>query len=419
MITATRCRLALALVLLMPSASALLRAQEMTTVEVEVTAVFEESVYLDKGWAHGIGEGDVVRIVIDPQRTISAKVRSVSSRDSRCVPIEGVEAIHAGMRGRVDVEPPHTTESPEEADAASAAQAGHDAIAQVDFQEDRPHPGAIERVQARVTATSGSSVYLNLGRNAGLQPGDEVTFFPANDGIVNGTVQSVSGSSVRCTVLSSLQNIDIGTRAEVLIPADRLSPDAEGKPTTRPNLPEHPPWSATPENWDLNQPLLAPAHARTANERDVLLHGRLFASYMHTLNQFDAQNQYSLGRIGASMWMENPFGRGGGLHLDSEFNRRGVFLADDLDGINGPGRLDRLSYHWGGTEEQPLRLEMGRFLSYEVPEFGVLDGTELVYRTASGHRFGASVGLLPEPFPNLSVIDDLHFWVLFRFVIDC
>ncbi len=259
---------------------------------------------------------------------------------------------------------------------------------------------------------------MNIGRDAGLRPGDEVTFFPANDGIVNGTVQSVSASSGRCTILSTQNSVDIGTRAEVLLPTDRLSLEQE-RSEPRSDIPEHPAWTATPQNWDENQPLLAaPAYARTAAERDLELHGRLFASYMHTLNQYDQQNQYSLGRIGASMWMENPFRRGGGLYVDAELNRRGVFLDDDDDDIYGPGRLDRLSYYWGGSETQPLRFEMGRFLSSEFPEFGVLDGTELVYRTAAGHRIGASVGLLPEPFPNLSVIGDLHIAAFYRWVYD-
>ncbi len=390
------------LLLLCGSGSRSLRAQDTSTVAVEVTAVFEESVYLDKGWVHGVAEGDVVRIVVEPGETIAAKVRSVSSEDARCVPLEGIGDIQVGMAGEIDIHPPPETEMPVPDRESLPSEIAGDEIAQVDFEQIRTHPGAIERRQARVTATSGGSVYLNIGRDAGLRPGDEVTFFPPNDGIVNGTVQSLSATSARCTILSGQNNVDIGTRAEVLLPTDRLSLEQERAEPRPRSLPEHPPWTATPENWDENQPLLAaPAYARPASERDLQLHGRMFASYMHTLNQLDFQNQYSLGRVGTSMWMENPFRRGGGLHIDGELNRRGAFLDDQPDDLYGPGRLDRISYYWGGSETQPLRFEMGRFLSSEFPEFGVLDGTELVYRTASGNRIGASVGLLPQPFPNL------------------
>ncbi len=409
------CRLAIAMPLLMSIGTGRLCGQDLPTVVVEVTAVFEDSVYLDKGWVQGISEGDVVRIIVEHGRTIAAKVRSVSSQDARCVPVTGVESIQVGMQGSVTIGEPPSMGVPSQSDQPIPKEGNSEGVVQVDFEEETTHPGAIQRVQVRVTASSGGSVYLNKGRDAGLQPGDEVTFFPPDDGIINGTVQSVSKNSVRCTILSSQRTIDIGTRGEALIPSDRLSPEQE-QPTPRRDVPEHPPWTDTPQNWDQNQPLLAPAYAQAASEREVQIHGRMFASYLHTWNQYDNQSQYSLGRIGTAMWIENPFRRGGGLHIDGELNRRGVFLVDDSDNFNGPARLDRLSYYWGGTDDRPLRFEMGRFLSYEFPEFGIIDGSEVVYRTASGHHIGASVGFLPVPFPNLATGDDVNVTAFYRWV---
>ncbi len=276
--------------------------------------------------------------------------------------------------------------------------------------------GAVQRVNVRVTASSGGNVYLDKGRRAGLLAGDEVSLFPPGGDIVNATIQSVSKSSSRCTVVSGRGPVDIGTRGEVRIPSDRLDPEVEKLP--RGNAPEHPPWTRPPEDWDQNEPLLAPAFSQSPRDRAPTIHGRLFAHYMHTWNRHSAHNQYSLGRMGASLRMENPFCRGGGLRLDGEFSRRGVFLDDELDDVSDPGRLNRISYHWGGGDENPFRIEAGRFVSYEFPEAGILDGAELVYKTGRGHRVGVSAGFLPEPFPSLVLIDDLHVGVFCRWVSD-
>ncbi len=115
------CRVALTLVLLLcgSGSRSLLRGQDTLTVTVQVTALFEESVYLDKGWVDGVSEGDVVRILVEPGKTIAASVRSVSSEDARCVPLEGIGDIRIGMLGQIDIDQPPSTGTPAPQDPRS------------------------------------------------------------------------------------------------------------------------------------------------------------------------------------------------------------------------------------------------------------------------------------------------------------
>jgi hypothetical protein len=283
--------------------------------------------------------------------------------------------------------------------------------------------GSVKQVDVTVTGSSGGNVYLDKGRAMRIEPGDEVILYPPGQGIVNGTVQSVSTNSSRCRVVSRATAIDIGTRGAVLIPVDRLEAitreeSRRSQTVLDREVPEHPPWTRPPEEWNEEAPLLAPAYSREIWERETEIYGRVFAQYLHTWNRKTPDNQYSLGRIGTSLWIENPVGRGGGLHVDGELNRRGIFVDDARDEIDQPGRLDRLSYFWGGTQDQPVRYELGRFLHHEFPEFGFLDGAEFVYRTKSGNRVGFSLGALPEPFPDMKTGDDLGVTVFYRFIAD-
>jgi len=241
--------------------------------------------------------------------------------------------------------------------------------------------------------------------------------------MVKGTIQAVSTNHSRCVVPFQTATIDIGTRGEVFVPSDRRwTPDEDASnprpETTGRQVPQHPPWTHPPEQWDRETPLLAPALSREASERERQLHGRLFADYSHTWNMRDPQHQYSLGRIGSSLWVENPFRRGGRFHLDGELNRRNLLLDDADDERDQPGRIDRFSYAWGDDPGRPFRVEFGRFLQNEIPELGVLDGAEFVYRTESSDRIGVSLGALPEFLPDMKTGDDLQAAVFYRFVSD-
>ncbi len=285
-----------------------------------------------------------------------------------------------------------------------------------------PSIGNIERVEIRVTASSSQSIYLDKGKAAGIRPGDEVVLYPPGRGIANATVQSVSTNSSRCIVFSSSARVDIGTFGTVLIPSERrralaIQNQQRNQGANGQQVPDHPAWSYPAEEWDQQNPLLAPAYSRTPEERDTNIYGRLFASYIYSQNRAFVNSEYSLARTGTALWIENPFRRGGTLQLNGELNRRGVDLFDSNE-VDDPGRIDRASYLWGGRRDQPLSVEFGRFLHDEFPEFGMVDGTEVIYRYDSGSRIGFSLGALPEPFPNLKTGDDLGYTMFYRYVAD-
>ena len=81
------------------------------------------------------------------------------------------------------------------------------------------------------------------------------------------------------------------------------------------------------------------------------------------------------------------------------------------------GRLDQLSTWWGGVRGSERRTEVGRFLQHEFPEFGVIDGAEMTWRTDGGDRFGASAGLLPEIDDVRSHGEDLALSAFYRHVV--
>ena len=59
------------------------------------------------------------------------------------------------------------------------------------------------------------------------------------------------------------------------------------------------------------------------------------------------------------------------MHYDLEVNYRRTDVPD-LDGEeNTRLRLDRASYHWGGTRFRKDRREVGRFLQSGMIEFGL------------------------------------------------
>lgn len=412
-----------------------LHAQTGDGIPVRVTAVFENGVYVDCGRMQGVAEGDELLLDAGDGTTIRGEVRSVSKSGARIVLFESDYAAEVGMLGRVlSAAPISATESelqqaPEVEAEAELVPVGAeaDSLREDARESEQIVPAsvrlaaiqaAIERVEVRVTASSGGAVYLDQGRAAGIRPGDEVVLYPLGDGIVNATVQSTSRNSSRCQVIAGDPRIDLGTRGEVLVSAGGLSSQEDESPPRGAETPEHPPWESPPEDWDENQPLLAPAYSRRPEERPRQVHGRMFLQYLHTWNHNAAYNQYSLARAGAAMWAENLFGRGDGLQLAGEFTERGIFLDNGVDNVNIPGRIDRFSYFWGGTEERPLRVELGRFISGGMPEFGILDGTEAIYRMAAGHRLGVAVGLLPEPFPNLRIVDDFQTSAFFHWISD-
>lgn len=286
------------------------------------------------------------------------------------------------------------------------------------------------RVEFEVTAVSGSELYLDQGREALLQPGDRVRVFPAEGPARSGRIVSVARTSARASLDEGLDGLEVGLRGAVWIPRTRLeearrageeAPPApvaeEPAPAETPRVPAHPPWSAPPEEWNVAQPLLAPAHGQAPEERPRRFRAELFTALDLTRDDAgDEPRDLAASTLGFSSRFENPFRHGGELNLEAELYAR----SSELDGESEQDtrfRLERASYAWGGVRGARDRGEVGRFLQREFPEFGFLDGLEYV-RASGKHRLGASFGFQPLPDDTFSSGDDLAAALFYRHASD-
>jgi len=287
-----------------------------------------------------------------------------------------------------------------------------------------------ERVEFTVTAVSGSELYLDQGREALLQPGDRVRVFPAEGPARTGRIVSVARTSARASLDEGLEGLEVGMRGAVWIPRARLEEaqraaaepvivPVEPTPATEapPRVPEHPPWSAPPVEWNAELPLLAPAHGLAPEERARRFRAELFTSLDLTRDDAgDEPRDLAATTLGFSSRLENPFRHGGELHLEAELFARSSELAGESE-QDTRFRLERASYAWGGVRGARDRGEVGRFLQREFPELGFLDGVEYV-KASGSHRLGASFGFLPLPDDTFSSGDDLAAALFYRHASD-
>ncbi len=282
---------------------------------------------------------------------------------------------------------------------------------------------AIEIIAAEVTAISGGSVYLDKGRDDGVREDDRVLFYPSGASPFEAVVRKVSKSSCRIDLPSTARKLSVADRAEVLVPAARLeqleatraadaAADAEAEAARV--IPDHPEWTAKPKEWDGQTPLLATAWNQPPEDKPSRLRGRIFFQGQKIWDDEFGNNEFTTGRLGTEVYLENPFEHGGEIHVDGEFTLRRTQLEFGTDSSTTRGRLDRLSYSWGGRRQEEQFFEAGRFLQNEFPELGVLDGVEYVQRTQSGSRFGASLGYMPEQFPHMTTGEDLQVAAFYR-----
>ncbi|MEM7518981.1 MAG: hypothetical protein AAF368_18920, partial [Planctomycetota bacterium] len=149
------------------------------------------------------------------------------------------------------------------------------------------------------------------------------------------------------------------------------------------------------------------------DQRKRTISGRAYLSFDAIRSSLDDRHDVFL-RAGQDLLVQNPFGRGGQFHLDLEQNYRRAEIPGPGDENTSRLRIDRLSYAFGGDRFARDRYEVGRFLQYGVPEFGVLDGLEYGSRRDNGDRFGASLGFLPEPTPEQSTGRDFQLAAWYR-----
>jgi hypothetical protein len=144
----------------------------------------------------------------------------------------------------------------------------------------------------------------------------------------------------------------------------------------------------------------------------------VFSSLDYTQDSGTADQTYTNLRTGVDLNVENPFGRGDALDLEADVLHRSVDSDEGEDGSETELVVERLSYLRGGRRGEANRFEFGRFLHHEFPEFGLLDGVEVMHRFETGSRAGISLGFLPEPTDTLSTGKDAQVALYYRYVLD-
>jgi hypothetical protein len=294
------------------------------------------------------------------------------------------------------------------------------------------HAQELVRIESRVVSVSGDSIYLDRGRQAGVAPDDRVVLYPPGSATVDAVVRDVSKSTSRAELSPGSGAVPVGTRAEILVPKERLEAKekpANPEPATPPSPsgvgpapPQHPPWTHPPENWVQDSPLLAQAFSSSsggrAADREPQFSGRVYWQMNDTLDRQNGQRQYLFGSLGSDLHLEHPFGRAGSFDFQTDVFHNAAILPDAPDDSSTTLSVRRLSYFEGGTPDDPTRWEVGRFLQHEFPELGTVDGVDWSRRTQSGSRFGANVGGMPDPFIGMHDSQDSQASLYGRWVAD-
>ncbi|MEM7200612.1 MAG: hypothetical protein AAF628_10125 [Planctomycetota bacterium] len=273
----------------------------------------------------------------------------------------------------------------------------------------------IENVEFRVTQNRpGAIAVIDRGQRDGIEVGDLVHLYPRGGGMYRGSVSQVDERTAVVEFRDRRLVAAIGARGEVLVPRSRFAapeppPTQPGRPPAQPPAEapvrapvgepgqpaEHPPWQNQDDDYRTGQPLLAQVRPVRPEERAMRLSGRAYFIADLTYKSFDEfSDTYSdtFFRIGTDFNLENPFGNGGILDFNTEVGYRTE--VNEVAGFDALPR--RLSYQWGGTRFAEDRWQVGRFLQSGMPELGILDGAEWTRRSPDGHRFGATLGFLPQ-----------------------
>lgn len=282
-------------------------------------------------------------------------------------------------------------------------------------------------VMFRVTAERpNGELIIDRGSSDRLEVGDRVLVLPRSRQRLRGKIQSVDARSAVVALDQRTARAAPGTRGEAWLPKERFrrqkkpaprkpeakkaKPDAErAKEAEDPDQLPRPRWTNRDENWRPGMPLLSGVRPVRPENRAWRASGRAYTTGLASYAAADGTRNSYL-RTGADMLYENLFGAGGELRFDSEFNAK-----TEQNNIRGADILiRRLGYTYGGSRFAENRIDGGRFLHAEVPEFGVMDGVAWSRRLENGHRVGASLGFLPEPDDDFESFQDLSVAGFYR-----
>jgi hypothetical protein len=295
-----------------------------------------------------------------------------------------------------------------------------------------------ESVELRVISVRPDNrAVVDRGSSDGVIVGDLVILRPKSGGSFRGSVLRVTERNATVEMRDQSFEPTPGVRGEVLIPVSRrpeaplvpdpravaappvavappvvAAPPAQEAEQTR----EPPVWAREEDEWSEGMPLLARVQPVRPEERGTKVSGTYYALGNATVSNAERSNQ-QLWIGGDALW-ENPFGKGGGLHLDGEVIYRAYDTPDEDAESNTYALLRRASYHRGGTRFEPVRWEIGRFLQSGMYQFGVIDGVEWSKRRRNGDRYGVSLGYLPEPDTDHESFQDLQIAGFYRWAVD-
>ena len=275
-----------------------------------------------------------------------------------------------------------------------------------------------ELLNLRVTtALPGGLIVVDRGARDLVAVGDRVLLRPLGGTARKGAVVAVHDRTAEVTLFDRTFVPSPGTAGVVMIPSSRFEAPAAEPVDLRPVPPEHPPWERQLPKNTLDQPLLAEVELGRPEDRPSRTSGRFTLWADRTVSSLEDRKDSQV-RAGLDVFVDNPFGHGGGLHYDGELNTRSTHLFDASDEQRQKLRIDRISYSWGGTRWQDERHEVGRFLQRAMPEFGILDGYEWARRFDHGATVAASVGAVPTPDRDLSSNGDTQASLSYRWVGD-
>ncbi len=274
-------------------------------------------------------------------------------------------------------------------------------------------------VTGTVTSVSGRSVYIDLGKNNGIEPELIVDFLIGGFEQQYAIVIDVSSKSCRAELQLDAPIPLAGTAVRISVPEkapDTDEPQAnEASPAPRP-VPSHAPWQNPISSEDEGKPLLARAHRTAPEQRPTEIKGRIFNQLRYTHDTGgDRNNDYTFMRLGTRVEVTNPFHLGDRILFQGDIDHRGYDIASANES-DTRGRIQRLSYAIGGFEHSPFRGEFGRFYSVYVPEIGVVDGAEGALIFENNWRIGAGAGLYPPPFADTTLGKDygVHLFADYR-----
>lgn len=297
----------------------------------------------------------------------------------------GLRAQEAAPEPEIPVETTSTDGSPEGGESATLVAAERGAV--------DTDPSTEERVlTGKVTFVLADGIYVDLGREAGLAPKATGIARSQSDRVGRFEIVHVARNSafLRLEQPPGEPPLTAGTVLELEFdqPLERGEAGDDGS--------AHGPVT----EGDFDRPLLTPRGVVDARGSRNIFHGRITARQWYQRTS-DSDLDYLRTRLQTNGTLDRMGGTAWALEWDFDFHYR---LGDGLEDVYRHEELDprfrRLSIVRRFDDRSILRL--GRFLPYELPSVGFVDGVQGEMPLGERFRVGAVFGFKPKRI-NLDV----------------